>query len=73
MVGAVEAREEEALAAGARDLPILNGWRYEVFGKDALELVEGRMAFAVKDGRLLMTRVDTAADEPTPAIEEAAE
>ena len=65
--------EMEALAAGARDLPILHGWRYEVFGKDALELVEGRMAFAVKDGRLLMTRVDTATDEPTPAIEEAAE
>ena len=34
--------EMEALAAGVRDLPILQGWRYEVFGKDALELVEGR-------------------------------
>ena len=62
--------EMEALAAGARDLPILNGWRYEVFGKDALELVEGRMAFAVKDGRLLMTRVDTAADDVEPVVED---
>ena len=26
--------------------------------KDARELVEGRLAFAVKDGRLLMTHVD---------------
>ena len=53
-----KADEMEALAAGARDLKILTGWRYEVFGKDALELVEGRLAFAVKDGRLLMTHVD---------------
>ncbi|MFA6219936.1 MAG: ribonuclease D [Erythrobacter sp.] len=52
------ADEMEALAAGARDLPLLQGWRYEVFGKDALELVEGRLAFAVKNGRLLMTHVD---------------
>ena len=53
-----KADEMEALAAGVRDLKILDGWRYEVFGKDALELVEGRLAFAVKDGRLLMTHVD---------------
>jgi len=50
--------ELEALAAGIRTLPILEGWRYEVFGKDALELVEGRMAFTVKDGRMLMTHID---------------
>lgn len=47
----------ELLAAGVRDgLPLLQGWRFEVFGKDALELVEGRMGFAVVDGRLVMTR-----------------
>ena len=49
----------ELLAAGVRDgLPLLGGWRYEVFGKDALELVEGRMGFAVKNGKLLMTRTE---------------
>ena len=47
----------EALAAGARDLPVLQGWRYEVFGKDALELVEGRLGFGVENGRLKMTRI----------------
>lgn len=52
------ADEMEALAAGVRDLPILEGWRYEVFGKDALELVEGKLAFAVKDGKLKMTHID---------------
>ncbi len=50
--------EMEALAAGVRDLPILKGWRYEVFGKDALELVEGRTAFAVKRGKLHMTHME---------------
>ena len=57
----------EALAAGVRKLPILEGWRYEVFGKDALELVEGRLAFAVKDGKLLMTHIDDMGSELSEA------
>src|SRR5690606_31964728 len=36
--------ELEALAAGVRDLPVLHGWRREVFGEDALDLVEGKRA-----------------------------
>ena len=52
------ADEMEALAAGIRDLPVLKGWRYEVFGRDALELVEGKLAFAVKSGKLTMTHID---------------
>jgi ribonuclease D len=52
------ADEMEALAAGVRDLPVLQGWRYDVFGRDALELVEGKLAFAVKDGKLTMTHID---------------
>jgi ribonuclease D len=51
--------ELEMLAAGVRkNLAMLQGWRFEVFGKDALNLVEGRMAFAVENGRLKMTQVD---------------
>ena len=47
----------EALAAGVRkDLNILGGWRYELFGKDALDLVEGRLAFAIENGKLKMSR-----------------
>lgn len=56
--------ELEALAAGLRDLPMLQGWRREVFGRDALELVEGKLAFAVKGGRMVMTRVDEVAADP---------
>lgn len=52
------ADEMEALAAGIRDLPILEGWRFEVFGRDALQLVEGKLAFAVKGGKLKMTHID---------------
>jgi ribonuclease D len=50
--------ELELLAAGVRKLPILEGWRFEVFGKDALDLVEGKLAFAVEKGRLKMTHID---------------
>jgi ribonuclease D len=71
--------ELELLAAGIRELPMLQGWRYEVFGREALELVEGKMAFAVVKNRLKMTRVEVAepnADQPeaeadTPAEPEA--
>ncbi|KHK91096.1 ribonuclease D [Novosphingobium malaysiense] len=61
--------EMEMLAAGVRkNLPILQGWRYEVFGRDALELVEGKLAFAVENGKLKMTHVDDAkADDAEPA------
>ena len=29
-----------------------------MFGRDALELVEGKLAFAVIDGRIKMTHID---------------
>jgi ribonuclease D len=49
--------ELEALAAGVRKgLNILSGWRFEEFGRDALDLVEGRLAFATENGKLKMTR-----------------
>jgi ribonuclease D len=60
--------EMEALAAGARDLPVLKGWRYEVFGKDALELVEGRLGFGVEGGRLKMTRIANIAIEAEDSL-----
>ena len=51
--------ELEALAAGVRTgLPMLQGWRFDQFGRDALDLVEGRLGFAVQNGKLTMTRTD---------------
>ncbi|MGF7147579.1 ribonuclease D [Sphingomonas zeicaulis] len=50
--------ELELLAAGVRDdLAILDGWRYDQFGRDALALVEGRLGFAVMGGKLKMNRI----------------
>ncbi len=56
------ADELEALAAGARSgLPVLEGWRYEQFGRDAVDLVEGRLGFTVRAGKLAMTRTEETA------------
>jgi ribonuclease D len=38
----------DAIAAGLRDVPALNGWRREVFGNEALRLCEGKVALAAK-------------------------
>ena len=55
-------RQLVALAAGQRDgLSILEGWRYDQFGHEALDLVEGRVAFAVVNGKLRMTRTEETA------------
>ena len=54
------AEELELLAAGRREgLAILEGWRFEEFGRDALDLVEGRLAFAIREGKLVMTRTES--------------
>ncbi|UYN97375.1 MAG: ribonuclease D [Enhydrobacter sp.] len=42
------ADELDRLAAGKRDIPALKGWRHEIFGADALALIEGRLALALK-------------------------
>ncbi len=63
--------ELELLAAGVRDLPVLQGWRYEIFGRDALELVDGKLAFAVENGRLKMAHIDEFNTAPAPPAQAA--
>ena len=62
----------ELLAAGQRkNLAILEGWRFEQFGRDALDLVEGKLAFAVVNGKLKMTHIDDVeGKDEMPAIVE---
>ena len=61
----------ELLAAGVRkNLPLLEGWRFETFGKDALDLVEGKLAFAVVNGKMKMTHVDDVVEEVAEAATE---
>lgn len=51
--------ELELLAAGVRkNLPVLEGWRYEQFGHEAVDLVEGKVAFTVVEGKMKMVHVD---------------
>ncbi|CUH83368.1 ribonuclease D [Thalassovita mediterranea] len=42
------ASDLDAIAAGVRDVPALQGWRKEVFGSDALRLCNGEVALAAK-------------------------
>lgn len=58
----------ELLAAGVREnIPLLEGWRFEQFGRDAVDLIEGKLAFAVKGGKLKMTRADDDAAAGAPS------
>jgi len=54
----IRSRDIDVVRTG---LPMLEGWRFDQFGRDALDLVEGRLAFAVIGGKLKMTRTEDAA------------
>ncbi|WP_424833547.1 ribonuclease D [Ruegeria sp.] len=38
----------DQIAAGEREVPAMTGWRFEVFGEDALKLCDGKIALAAK-------------------------
>ncbi|MGI3167549.1 ribonuclease D [Pseudooceanicola sp. C21-150M6] len=42
----------DAMSAGKRDLPMLTGWRRDVFGEDALRLCNGEVGLAARKGRV---------------------
>lgn len=49
--------ELDALSAGQRDLPMLHGWRKEVFGDDALRLCRGEIALSAAGGAVRVLTV----------------
>ena len=51
------AADLDRISAGARDVAALRGWRAEVFGNDALELCEGRVALAAKGRSVVSVRL----------------
>ena len=60
--------ELERLAAeDAPDLPVLHGWRREVFGADALALKQGRIALGVDGKRIKLLRAGAADEAPAEA------
>jgi ribonuclease D len=50
--------ELDRIAAGKRDVHALKGWRREIFGKDAIDLVEGRVALALSGEHARLIPVD---------------
>jgi ribonuclease D len=51
------ASDLDAMAAGARDLPALKGWRSEVFGADALRLCQGEIALSATGGQIRVVKL----------------
>lgn len=47
----------DQIAAGARDVPALQGWRAEVFGTDALRLCAGEVALSARGGQVRVVPV----------------
>lgn len=47
--------ELDEMAAGARDIPALKGWRHTVFGEDALKLCNGEIALSASNGGHIKT------------------
>ena len=45
------------LAAGERTINALNGWRFEVFGKSALELCDGKIGLSVEGNRVKIIKL----------------
>ncbi|MBL4907640.1 MAG: ribonuclease D [Sneathiella sp.] len=43
---------EKIAADSGADVPALKGWRYEVFGKDALALKDGKIAFTADNNKI---------------------
>lgn len=39
------------------DIPAMKGWRYEIFGEDALHLKNGALAITFKNGRIVKTKI----------------
>jgi ribonuclease D len=54
------AEDLEAIAADDEAaVPALGGWRYEIFGKDALALKHGRVALTVRQNRVSLVEPAT--------------
>ena len=47
----------DLIAAGARDVPALSGWRREAFGEDALRLCNGEIALSAKGHEVRVVRL----------------
>lgn len=53
---------EQIAASDTASVPALHGWRYELFGKDAIDLKHGRLALTAAGRRIKLVRTDGAAE-----------
>ncbi len=53
-------KEIEKMARGKRDLPLLNGWRRYLAGEPLLELIDGKIALTIKNGKVTTIHPDNA-------------
>jgi ribonuclease D len=59
-----DAEDLELLAANDRaEVKALSGWRYDIFGRDALDLKHGRLALTASGKRIKLVRLETSASE----------
>ncbi len=56
----------KALAQGHDAGPVMHGWRYDLFGRDALRLCEGRIALFLGNGSVKTIERDRGSDGPPP-------
>jgi ribonuclease D len=52
--------ELDRMAAGKRDVHALSGWRREIFGEDAVALIEGRLALSLQGDQAKLIEVPIA-------------
>lgn len=50
------------------DIKALSGWRYEIFGKDALALKNGEIGFAIKDHEIIILPLEKTSEETQEEI-----
>lgn len=48
----IDSKDIENLALGKTDLPVLIGWRRDVFGQDAIDLCNGKLILGVQDQKI---------------------
>ena len=51
------ASDLDALAMGDRNIAALNGWRFEIFGKSALQLCDGKIGLSVKGTKIKIFQI----------------
>ncbi len=49
--------ELELLARGKSDLQVLHGWRGEIYGREAIDLMNGNIGLSLKDGHVIKQRI----------------